>query len=222
MSLFQVDPQNPFSGPHQNQPLVTDGAKIDNAEMSMIFIHGRGASAQSMMMFADEFEGDHIHYRAIQAKRHTWYPRSFMAPKEMNQPGINSGLQAIYDQISELNEGGIPTEKIILLGFSQGACLTTEFAARHPQRFGGIVGFSGGLIGEEVDPENYQGSLEQTPVFLGCSDRDPHIPQERVDLTEEVFEKLGANVTKKIYVGMAHTVNKDEIEYAQHIINNIG
>ncbi len=221
MSLFQIDPKNLFSGPHQNQPVVTGGAKIDDAKMSIILIHGRGASAQSMMMFADEFVGDHIHYRAIQAKRHTWYPRSFMAPKEMNQPGINSGLQAIYDQISELNEGGIPTEKIILLGFSQGACLTTEFAARHPQRFGGIVGFSGGLIGEEVDPENYQGSLEQTPVFLGCSDRDPHIPQERVDLTEEVFEKLGANVTKKIYVGMAHTVNKDEIEYAQNIINNI-
>lgn len=221
MSLFQVDPQNPFGGPHQNQPVVTGGAKINDAEMSIIFIHGRGASAQSMMMFADEFEGNDIHYRAIQAKRHTWYPRSFMAPKEMNQPGIKSGLQAIYDQISELNEGGIPTEKIILLGFSQGACLTTEFAARHPQRFGGIVGFSGGLIGEEVDPENYQGSLEQTPVFLGCSDRDPHIPQERVDLTEEIFEKLGANVTKKIYVGMAHTVNKDEIKYAQNIINNI-
>lgn len=221
MSLFQADPQNPFSGPHQNQPVVTDGAKIDDAEMSIIFIHGRGASAQSMMMFADEFEGDDIHYRAIQAKRHTWYPRSFMAPKEMNQPGIKSGLQAIYDQITELNEGGIPTEKIILLGFSQGACLTTEFAARHPQRFGGIVGFSGGLIGQEVDPEDYQGSLEQTPVFLGCSDRDPHIPQERVDLTEEVFKKLGASVTKKIYVGMGHTVNKDEIEYAQNIINNI-
>lgn len=222
MSLFRVDPENPFNGPHQNQPAVNGGAKIDDATTAMVFTHGRGASAQSMMMFAEEFEGDHIHYRAIQASNHTWYPRSFLAPKEMNQPGIKSGLQAIYDQISELNASGIPTEKIILLGFSQGACLTTEFAARHPQRFGGIVGYSGGLIGEDVDPENYQGSLEQTPVFLGCSDRDPHIPRERVDLTEEVFETLGADVTKKIYVGMGHTVNKDEIEQVQNLINTIG
>ncbi|MGM0547583.1 MAG: alpha/beta hydrolase [Bacteroidota bacterium] len=222
MSLFRVDPKKPFNGPHQNQQVVTGGADINDAKLAMIFIHGRGASAQSMMMFADEFEGNDIHYRAIQAKRHTWYPRSFLAPKEMNQPGIQSGLQAIFDQITELNEADIPTEKIVLLGFSQGACLTTEFAARHPQRFGGIVGFSGGLIGEEVDPENYQGSLKQTPVFLGCSDRDPHIPQERVDLTEEVLKNLGADVTKKIYVGMGHTVNKDEIEQVQNIINKIG
>lgn len=221
MSLFRVDPENPFSGPHQNQQVVTGGADIDVAKLAMIFIHGRGASAQSMMMFADEFESTETHYRAIQAKGHTWYPRSFMAPQEMNQPGIKSGLQAIYNQISKLNKSGIPTNKIVLLGFSQGACLTTEFAARHPQRFGGIVGFSGGLIGEEVDTENYQGSLEQTSVFLGCSDRDPHIPQERVDLTEEVFQKLGADVTKKIYVGMGHTVNKDEIEHVQMIINQL-
>ena len=221
MSLFRVDPPNPFNGPHQNQQVVTGGSDIESATIAMIFTHGRGASAQSMMMFADEFKDENIHYRAIQAKRHTWYPRSFMAPKKMNQPGIKSGLQAIHDQISEINDAGIPTKKIILLGFSQGACLTTEFAARHPQRFGGIVGFSGGLIGEEVNPKNYQGSLEQSPVFLGCSDRDPHIPQERVELTEQVFEKLGANVTKKIYVGMGHTVNNDEIEHVQKIIDQI-
>lgn len=221
MSLFRVDPDNPFNGPHQNQPVVTGGVDINNAELAMILIHGRGASAESMMMFADEFEGNDIHYRAIQADRHTWYPRSFMAPKEMNQPGINSGLQAIYDQILKLNQAAIPTNKIVLLGFSQGACLTSEFAARHPQRFGGIVGFSGGLIGEEVALNNYKGSMEQTPVFLGCSDRDPHIPQERVDLTEEVFTKLGADVTKKIYVGMGHTVNADEIDHVSKLLASL-
>ncbi len=219
MSLFRVDPKNPVNGPHQNQPVVTGGLGIDNAKMAMILIHGRGASAESMLMFADEFEAGDIHYRAIQAKGHTWYPRSFMAPKEMNQPGIKSGLQAIYDQISELNEANIPAKKIILLGFSQGACLTTEFAARHPQQYAGIVGLSGGLIGDKIDPQNYKGSMEQTPVFLGCSDRDPHIPQERVDLTEEVLQKIGANVTKKIYVGMGHTVNRDEIQHIQNMIN---
>ncbi len=221
MLLFRVDPDNPFSGPHQNQQIVTGGVDIDEAKIAMILIHGRGASAQSMLMFADEFEEDNIHYRAIQAKGHTWYPRSFMAPREMNQPGIKSGLQVIYDQIVDLNNKGIPTNKIVLLGFSQGACLTTEFAARHPQRYGGIIGFSGGLIGENVNTQNYQGSMEQTPVFLGCSDRDPHIPQERVDLTEEVFRKIGANVTKKIYVGMGHTVNQDEIDHVNQILSSL-
>lgn len=221
MSLFRVDLENPFSGPHQNQPVVTGDVDIDNAKIAMILIHGRGASAQSMLMFADEFDAGDIHYRAIQAKGHTWYPRSFMAPKEMNQPGIKSGLQAIYEQITELNDGGFPTDKIMLLGFSQGACLTTEFAARHPQRYGGIIGLSGGLIGDEVDPQNYKGSMEQTPVFLGCSDRDPHIPQERVDLTENVFQKLGVNVTKKIYVGMGHTVNQDEINHVNQVLASL-
>lgn len=221
MSLFRVDPKNPFSGPHQNQQVVTGGTNIDEANMAMILTHGRGASAQSMLMFADEFDAEDIHYRAIQAKRHRWYPRSFLAPKEMNQPGIKSGLQAIYKQISELNEAGIPTDKIMLLGFSQGACLTTEFAARHPQRYGGIVGYSGGLIGDEIDPQNYKGSMEQTPVFLGCSDRDPHIPEARVDLTEEILQKIDADVTKKIYVGMGHTVNQDEIQHVRNLINHI-
>ena len=218
MSLFRVDPDNPFSGPHQNQQVVTGGVDIDQARAAVILIHGRGASAQSMLMFADEFDVSDIHYRAIQAKGHTWYPRSFMAPKKMNQPGIKSGLQAIYDQINDLNEAGIQTQKIVLLGFSQGACLTTEFAARHPQRYGGIIGLSGGLIGDEVDPQNYKGSMEQTRVFLGCSDRDPHIPQERVDLTDKVFQNLGADVTKNIYVGMGHTVNQDEINHVNHIL----
>jgi len=221
MSLFRVDSDNPFSGPHQDQQVVTGGMSLDDAEVAMILIHGRGASAQSIMLFAEEFERNDIHYRAIQASGHAWYPRSFMAPKEMNQPGISSGLQAIHDQITEINSANISTDNIVLLGFSQGACLTTEFAARHPQRYGGIVGLSGGLIGEEIDPENYDGSLEKTPVFLGCSDRDPHIPQERVDTTEQVFEQLHADVTKKIYKGMGHTVNKDEISHVNTILESL-
>ncbi|TYP93412.1 phospholipase/carboxylesterase [Fodinibius salinus] len=221
MSLFRVDPDNPFSGPHQNQPVVTGGVSMDDANIGMILIHGRGASAQSMMLFAEEFTRDDIHYRAIQASRHTWYPRSFLAPKEMNQPGISSGLQFIHEEITQINNAGIPTNKIMLLGFSQGACLTTEFAARHPQYYGGIVGFSGGLIGEEVKSQNYSGSLKQTPVFLGCSDRDPHIPQERVDRTEQIFSQLEADVTKKIYKEMGHTVNENEIKFVNGMLNNM-
>lgn len=221
MSLFRVNSSKPFKGPHQSQQAVTGGADINEARMAMILIHGRGASAESMLMFSDEFNRDDIHYRTIQASGHTWYPRSFLAPREMNQPGISSGLQAIYDQIMELNDSGIPTDKIVLLGFSQGACLTTEFAARHPQRYGGIVGLSGGLIGDSVDPQHYKGSLEQTPVFLGCSDQDPHIPQERVDITAQFFGQLEANVTKKIYEGMGHTVNKDEIHHVNNLLASL-
>ncbi len=221
MPLFRIDPENPFHGPHQGKPVARAGASPDEADAAMILVHGRGASAQSILMFADEFERNDIHYRAIQADRNTWYPNSFLAPKEQNEPGISSGLQAISDQITSLNNAGIPTERIVLLGFSQGACLASEFAARHPKRYGGLVALSGGLIGSEVDAGNYTGSFEETPVFMGCSDRDPHIPQIRVDETAEILESLGAQVTKKIYPGMGHTVNEDEIEHVKQMLNNL-
>lgn len=221
MSLFRVDPENPFHGPHQGKPVSKAGAPLEDAAAAMILVHGRGASADSMLLFADEFERSDIHYRAIQADRHTWYPNSFLAPKEQNQPGISSGLQAIYDEIKIINKAGIDTANIVLLGFSQGACLSSEFAARHPQKYGGLVALSGGLIGPEIDSENYSGSFEGTPVFMGCSDYDPHIPQERVHETADILESLGAQVTKKIYPGMGHTVNQDEIEHVKQMLDNL-
>jgi len=221
MSLFRINTEDPFSGPHQNMQVATAGSNLEDADIAMILVHGRGASAQSMLMFSDQFSVENVHFRALQANNHTWYPRSFMAPKEMNQPGIKSGTQAIHDQITIVKETGIPLDKIILLGFSQGACLTTEFAARHPRRYGGIVGFSGGLIGKHIDPKNYSGDMEQTPIFLGCSDQDPHIPQERVDETEQVFRQLSGDVTKRIYEGMGHTVIQDEIDFVNELLNNI-
>lgn len=221
MSLFRINPDNPFHGPHQGKPVSRAGAAPDKAKAAMILVHGRGASADSMLLFAEEFENNNIHYRAIQADRHTWYPNSFLAPREQNQPGISSGLQAIYDEIKTLNEVGITTGKIILLGFSQGACLSSEYAARHPKRFGGLAILSGGLIGPEVSLDNYSGSFEGTPVFMGCSDYDPHIPQERVHDTAKILEALGADVTKKIYPGMGHTVNEDEIAQIKQMIDNI-
>ncbi|MDX1585158.1 MAG: dienelactone hydrolase family protein [Balneolaceae bacterium] len=222
MSLFRVDPENPFHGPHQGKPVSKAGVDPAEASAAMILVHGRGASAESMLLFADEFRQNSIHYRALQADRHTWYPNSFLAPKEQNQPGISSGLQAIYDEIQSLNNAGIATSKIVLLGFSQGACLSSEFAARHPQRYGGLAILSGGLIGPEVSRDNYSGSFEGTPVFMGCSDYDPHIPQERVDETAEILEALDADVTKKIYPGMGHTVNEDEIKHINHLLDSLG
>lgn len=221
MALFRINPDNPIDGPHQHQPVSTAGATANETTMAMILVHGRGASADGMLLFADEFNRDDVHYRALQASGHTWYPHSFLAPKEQNQPGINSGLQAIYDQVQFLNKTGISTDHIMLLGFSQGACLASEFAARHPRRYGGIFALSGGLIGPEIKAANYKGSFENTAVFLGCSDRDPHIPKERVDETEQVFKQLEADVTKNIYQGMGHTVNEDEIKHIRQIMDNI-
>lgn len=199
----------------------TYGAPRSRAKAAMIMIHGRGATAQSMFSLADEFAQPDVHYVAPQAQNHTWYPYSFLQPKENNQPGLSSGLQQIYDLIEGLKSDGIPAEKIVLLGFSQGGCLATEFAARHPQKLGGVVGLSGGLIGPDIDPSLYSGSMEQTPVFLGCSNIDPHIPKERVDETEEVFKKLNADVKKSIYPGMPHTVNEDEIKTIRGMIASL-
>jgi len=197
------------------------GAPLYRAKAAMIMIHGRGATAQSMFLLADEFVQPDVHYRAPQAQNNTWYPYSFLQPKKNNQPGLSSGLQQIHNLLKQIQSGGIPSKKIILLGFSQGACLATEFAARHPQKLGGVVGLSGGLIGPEIDASLYCGSMEQTAVFLGCSNIDPHIPKERVDETESVFKDLGSEVTKSIYPGMPHTVNEDEIKTVRGMMTEI-
>lgn len=221
MTLFRVDSDNPFNGPHQNQQPSEHGASLPDAKAAMVMVHGRGASGQSMFPLADEFAQPDFHYRAPQAHNHTWYPHSFLAPKEKNQPGISSGLQMLHNLLKDITAAGIPSKKVMLLGFSQGACLATEFAARHPQKLGGVVGFSGGLIGPDIDEKNYRGSMEQTPIFLGCSDVDPHIPKERVDKTEEVFTKLQAKVTKQIYEGMGHTINKEEIKIVRSMMADL-
>lgn len=216
--MFRADSDSHFKGPHQNQPAKTGGTDKKNAKGAMILIHGRGASAESILMLADEFKEPGLHYIAPQANGHQWYPHSFLAPTERNEPGLSSGLQAIHDIITDLESSGIPREKVILLGFSQGACLASEFIARHPAKFGGLAALSGGLIGDSVSAGNYTGNLENTPVFLGCSNIDPHIPKERVDETEEILAGLGADVTKSIYKGMGHTVNEDEINEVKNII----
>jgi phospholipase/carboxylesterase len=216
--MFRIDPQNPFKGPHQGLDPATAGADTGEAEAAMILVHGRGASARSILMLADELNEPQVHYVAPQASQFTWYPHSFLEPAERNQPGLSSGLQAIHNLISDLEEKGIKRKKIILAGFSQGACLASEFAARHPARYGAVVALSGGLIGDTVSEENYNGSMEGTPVFLGCSDIDPHIPVERVYETGRIFKKLGAEVIRKIYPGMGHTVNEDELNHVKKLV----
>ncbi|MFD1565458.1 alpha/beta hydrolase [Haloarchaeobius amylolyticus] len=197
-------------GPHQGQQLATSGTDLEDAEAALVLTHGRGATARGMLQLADEVYQDGVAALAPQAARRTWYPNSFLAPVERNEPGRSSGLQAISDAIDAANDAGIPTERVMLIGFSQGACLASEYLARNPRRYGGLAALSGGLIGEQLDDE-YPGDLEGTPVFLGCSDVDPHIPEERVHETAAVLESMNADVTKRLYEGMGHGINEDEL-----------
>ncbi|NET39880.1 MAG: phospholipase [Cyanothece sp. SIO1E1] len=220
MSLFRTNAQNPFKGPHQGQNLYQAGADPENAKAAMIMIHGRGATPQSLLPLGSEIEkNSEITLFAPQAQGFTWYPFSFLAPPEQNQPGLNSGLQAISDAIAKAEELGFSKDKIFLLGFSQGACLASEFVARHTQKYAGLFVLSGGMIGNQLHPDLYSGDLERTPVFLGCSDVDFHVPVERVHDSAEILESLNAEVTKVIYPNMGHTVNEDEIGHINRIVN---
>jgi predicted esterase len=184
----------------------------------VILVHGRGGSAEDMLGLAGELAVDDVLYLAPQASDNTWYPFSFLSPIDRNEPGISSGMNVISELIDGLSTDGIPSNRVVLLGFSQGACLSLEYAARHAKRFAGVVGLSGGLIGPPGTPRNYAGSLDDTPVFLGCSDVDPHIPVGRVRETAEVFRGLAAKVDERIYRGMGHTVNADEIDAVNAIL----
>lgn len=206
---------NNVKGPHQSQPVRTAGAPLDAAKAAMIMIHGRGATAESILTLADEFEQPDFVYLAPQAAGFTWYPNRFLAPLASNEPWLSSALTAIAEIFSQLKQAGIPAERTMLLGFSQGACLALEFAARNAKRYAGLVGLSGGLIGPDDTPRDYAGTLANTPVFLGCSEADFHIPQERMQHTANVLQKLGGNVTMRLYPNMEHTVNQDEIEFVR-------
>jgi len=207
-----------MQGPHQGQQLRIGGTDPSEATAAMVLVHGRGASARSILQMGNELHHEGLALFAPQAAGNTWYPNSFLAPVEQNEPGRTSGLRAVADAIAAANDAGIPTENVTLLGFSQGACLATEYAARNPRRFGGVVALSGGLIGEAIDTADYEGDLEETPAFVGCSDVDPYIPVERVHVTAEVLEGLGADLEKRIYEGMGHGVNEDEVEYVSGMV----
>lgn len=217
--MLTITDKTKFVGPHQTEPLITGGADPDNAKAALVMIHGRGATAQSILGLADQLEHRNmITFYAPQAADNTWYPHSFMEPSVMNQPGLDSGLQRIFDVISEIEAKGIKKKNIFLLGFSQGACLASEYVARHPAKYAGLIVLSGGVIGDEVDFDSYEGDLKETPVFIGCSTRDPHIPRNRLEDTEKLFKQLNADVQLKIYSGLGHTINEDEIEHANEIL----
>jgi phospholipase/carboxylesterase len=204
---------NLIQGPHQGQPVLVAGEPIDRAKAAMVMLHGRGASAESILELALELQQPGFIYLAPQAAGNAWYPNSFLAPISSNEPGLSSGLVSIDNVLAQLKEAAIPIERTMILGFSQGACLSLEFVARNARLYGGVVGLSGGLIGPDGTPRDYTGSLEGTPIFLGCSDRDPHIPKERVEFSAEIMRKLGGDVTSRLYPKMGHTVNRDEVRF---------
>jgi phospholipase/carboxylesterase len=207
-----------IQGPHQGQPVLTAGEPIDRAKAAMVMVHGRGATAESILELAFELKQPGFVYLAPQAAGNSWYPNTFLAPIASNEPGISSGLVAITSVLAQVGEAAIPLERTMILGFSQGACLALEFVARNARRYGGVVGLSGGLIGPNGTPRDYAGSLAGTPIFLGCSDIDSHIPKERVEQSAEVLEKLGGNVTTRLYPRMGHTVNLDEIRFVRSMM----
>jgi predicted esterase len=197
--------------PHRGQPVLTLGPAPEAARLTMIMAHGRGASAEDMLGLAAEFRTTDVAFLAPRAAGRTWYPNTFLAPIQDNEPWLTSALGVIGSLVDGLIGRQIPHERIALIGFSQGACLSLEFAARHPRRYAAVVGLSGGLIGPPGTPREYPGAFAGAPVFLGCSDIDPHIPLARVQESAEVFRRMGASVDERIYPRMGHTVNADEM-----------
>jgi predicted esterase len=204
--------------PHLGQSVLTEGAPIGEASAAMIMIHGRGADAADIIGLAQLFERPDIAYLAPEAAGHVWYPNRFLAPRDSNEPWLSSALAVIARLVAAAGVAGTPPERVAILGFSQGACLALEFAARHPRRYAGVFALTGGLIGEGIDPAAYAGSLEGTPVFIGSSDRDPHIPLARVRESSAVMTALGAALTERIYPGMGHTIVEDEIAHIRRIL----
>jgi predicted esterase len=213
--------QTATKAPQYAQKTYATGVPLAEAKAAMMLIHGRGATAASILELAGELQHAEMAYLAPQADGNSWYPYSFLAPIERNEPALSSGLQVVADVLAQVEATGIPAQRTVIGGFSQGACLTAEFVARNPRRYGGLFILSGGLIGPSGHSHAYSGSLDGTPVFLGCSDVDMHIPQERVYESAAVFERLGGQVTKCIYPSMGHTIIQGEIDHVQRIVDGL-
>lgn len=200
-----------------NEVVSTAGVPLKEAKKVCIMVHGRGDSASRFIKMHQSLEVDHMAYVAPQAIAHTWYPQSFMAPLHRNQPQLDMALSALDEMLDDLDGLGFHKKCIFFLGFSQGACLLLEFLTRHARHYGGVVALSGGLLGPKIDKKRYEGDFDHTPFFLGCSKSDPHIPEKRVLETEKVLQSFNAKVYRKIYPDLGHTVNDEELHFAESI-----
>lgn len=199
---------------------LNTGQPLDKASKALIMIHGRGSTARDILTLRHQLSVEEFYIVAPQATNFTWYPYSFLSPVKQNEPWLSSALDLVHELVLDIHKAGIPSDKIYLLGFSQGACLTLEFATRQAQQWGGVIAFTGGLIGDKINPKHYKGDFGGTQVFIGNSDVDPHVPQERSEESRTLMEKLGARVTLKIYPKMPHTINENEIETVNELFFN--
>jgi phospholipase/carboxylesterase len=202
---------------HQKK-IVTAGKELTASSKVLLMLHGRGGTAEDILSFASHLEVKDFSLIAPQATNNAWYPYSFMAPPSQNEPWLSSALRLVKEIVDDLYKKGIPSQNIYFTGFSQGACLTLEFVTRHANQYGGVAAFTGGLIGDKIYPENYAGDFQGTPVFIGTSDPDPHVPVVRVNASSNILKNMNATVTEKIYSNMGHTINEDEIEQANKLI----
>ncbi len=202
---------------HQKK-IVTAGKKIEEASKVLLLLHGRGASAADILSLAPYLKVENYALLAPQATQHTWYPYSFLNPIDQNEPWLSSALSLLGEIVEDIEKQGVKKEAIYFLGFSQGACLVLEYVARNAQKWGGVAAFTGGLIGEQLMPERYAGDFKGTPIFIGTSDPDPHVPVQRVHASAQVLQNLNARVTEKVYPHMGHTITGEEIEWANTLI----
>ena len=210
------------AGPHGGQPAASAGMALERARSAMVLLHGRGDTASGILQLADVLPMAGMAYLAPQASGNTWYPNRFLAPLASNEPWLSSALEGLADLLDQIVAAGVPAARTVLLGFSQGGCLALEFAVRNPRRYGALVGLSAGLIGPPGTQWPRAGSLESTPVFLGCSDVDTHIPASRVQESADVLREIGGDVTVVLYPGMDHTVSEDEVSRVRRLIAHLG
>nr|WP_199161633.1 dienelactone hydrolase family protein [Elizabethkingia sp. ASV34] len=198
--------------------IKTAGAPLERAEKALVMIHGRGGSAQDILSLASHLHVDNYALVAPQATHQTWYPYSFMAPVEQNEPWLSSAIDIVSKTVEKVQKEGIKPENIYFFGFSQGACLTLEFLARNAQRFGGAAAIIGGVIGDKINRDHYKGNFENTPVLIATSNPDFHVPVERVYATTNILKEMGADVTEKVYPNFGHSINQEELELANTLI----
>jgi phospholipase/carboxylesterase len=206
---------------HQKE-FITAGQSLEEASKVLIMIHGRGGSAEDILGLSDHLHVKDFAILAPKAIGNTWYPYSFLMPPSQNEPWLSSALQVIKEIVNDVVSKGVTQDRIYFLGFSQGACLTLEFVSRNATHYGGVVAFTGGLIGDKIYEQNYAGNFDGTKIFIGTSDPDPHVPVQRVHDSELILRKLNASVTVKVYKGMGHTINQDEIDAANNILSFAG
>jgi phospholipase/carboxylesterase len=202
---------------HQKN-IISAGKKLSEATKVLIMLHGRGASAEDILTLSAELYVKDFALLAPQATHHTWYPYSFLAPPQQNEPWLSSAIALLKEIVDDVHQAGILSEQIYFSGFSQGACLTLEFVTRYARRWGGVAAFTGGLIGDKIYNHLYQGDFEETPVFIGSSDPDPHVPVQRVEDSADLLRKMNAKVTAQIYPDMGHTIIRDELNKANTLI----